>query len=361
MRFGASPQQASNNSFLNLLDAQLAYSVLPTLAPEGWVLPESPWASSSCPSGWRSASEELEAGDHPARSSTKLGLNRRDLGLIVRGDVLPQVDYGYNYRAPSSPTRSASSTGAGRTRPTTTARRTSSAAWFTDAVRLQLHPPPDHARRERVHRLAEHVPQGREEDSCPARASKRRFGGDIYYSHYPISVTYEFIYGQDDVTLGTTAEDPRKTRQTSLSHCGVAFFYNWGEQRKREEEEGGEREGRRERERERERERGGGGEREGGKERRRKKKKKKKKKKKREIFSWTRGLPQPGRYDDWWPKAYQPFLRVDLFDPSTEVQENRVDVYTLGFNVFFAEATKFQLNVNRRDDRTSTEGPNTRS
>ncbi len=47
---------------------------------------------------------------------------------------------------------------------------------------------------------------------------------------------------------------------------------------------------------------------------------------------------------------------VDLFDPSTEVKENRVDVYTLGFNVFFAETTKFQLNVNRRDDRTSTEG-----
>src|SRR5260221_4915670 len=34
LRFGSSPQQTTNNSFLNLLDANISYSLLPTTALE---------------------------------------------------------------------------------------------------------------------------------------------------------------------------------------------------------------------------------------------------------------------------------------------------------------------------------------
>ncbi|MGK3990947.1 hypothetical protein WME99_48320 [Sorangium sp. So ce136] len=300
LRFGASPQQASNNSFLNLLDAQLSYSVLPTLAPEDWVL-QVTLGQQLLPFGLEvPASEELKPVITNAQFTTKLGLNRRDLGLIIRGDVLPQVDYGYNYRAPVLAYAVGLVNGSGPNTPDDNSEK--------DIIgRLAFTVPSDYNSLLRQITLGGSAYIGwqntflkDEKKTLSGKGVKRRYGGDIYYNHYPIGVTYEFIYGQDDVTLGTTSEAPQKTRLSSLSHVAT-FFYNWGEQ-------------------------------------------------------FLRGYRNQGRYDDWWPKTYQPFIRVDLFDPSTEVPENRVDVYTLGFNLFFAETTKFQLNLNRRDDRTSKEG-----
>ncbi|WP_437308811.1 hypothetical protein [Sorangium sp. So ce388] len=300
VRFGASPQQASNNSFLNLLDAQLSYSVLPTLAPEDWVL-QITLGQQLLPFGLEvPASEELKPVITNAQFTTKLGLNRRDLGLIVRGDVLPQVDYGYNYRAPVLAYAVGLVNGSGPNTPDDNSEK--------DIIgRLAFTVPSEYNSILRQITLGGSAYIGwqntflkDEKKTLSGKGVKRRYGGDIYYNHYPIGLTYEFIYGQDDVTLGTTPEDPQKTRLSSLSHVATVF-YNWGEQ-------------------------------------------------------FLRGYRNQGRYDDWWPKTYQPFIRVDLFDPSTEVPENRVDVYTLGFNVFFAETTKFQLNLNRRDDRTNKEG-----
>ncbi|WP_234023484.1 porin [Sorangium cellulosum] len=300
VRFGASPQQASNNSFLNLLDAQLSYSILPTLGPEDWVL-QVTLGQQLLPFGLEvPASEELKPVITNAQFTTKLGLNRRDLGLIVRGDILPQVDYGYNYRAALLAYAVGITNGSGPNTPDDNSEK--------DLLgRLAFTVPSDYNSLLRQITLGGSVYFGwqntflkDEKKTLSGKGVKRRYGADIYYNHYPIGVTYEFIYGQDDATLGTTPDDPRKTRLTSLSHVAT-FFYNWGEQ-------------------------------------------------------FLRGYRNQGRYDDWWPKTYQPFLRIDLFDPSTEVLENRVDVYTLGFNLFFAETTKFQLNFNRRDDRTNTEG-----
>ncbi|WP_437690959.1 hypothetical protein [Sorangium sp. So ce176] len=300
LRFGASPQQASNNSFLNLLDAQLSYSVLPTLAPEDWVL-QITLGQQLLPFGLEvPASEELKPVITNAQFTTKLGLNRRELGLIVRGDVLPQVDYGYNYRAPVLAYAVGLVNGSGPNSPDDNSEK--------DIIgRLAFTVPSDYNSLLRQITLGGSVYIGwqntflkDEKKTLSGKGAKRRYGGDIYYNHYPIGLTYEFIYGQDDVTLGATPEDPQKTRLSSLSHVATVF-YNWGEQ-------------------------------------------------------FLRGYRNQGRYDDWWPKTYQPFIRVDLFDPSTEVLENRVDVYTLGFNLFFAETTKFQLNLNRRDDRTNTQG-----
>jgi hypothetical protein len=64
------------------------------------------------------------------------------------------------------------------------------------------------------------------------------------------------------------------------------------------------------------------------------------------------GFRNQGRYDDWWPKTYQPFVRYDRYERNTRTPGDRVEVVTVGLNIFFAETTKFQLNYNwRRDGR----------
>jgi hypothetical protein len=59
------------------------------------------------------------------------------------------------------------------------------------------------------------------------------------------------------------------------------------------------------------------------------------------------GFKNQGKYDDWWPKTYQPFVRIDTFDSDIHKADTRTDTYTAGLNIFFAETTKFQLNYNR--------------
>jgi hypothetical protein len=58
-----------------------------------------------------------------------------------------------------------------------------------------------------------------------------------------------------------------------------------------------------------------------------------------------------GRFDDWWPKSYQPFLRFDYWNPAVNRTNNALfgwkqNITTVGLNVFFAQTTKFQLNYN---------------
>jgi hypothetical protein len=55
------------------------------------------------------------------------------------------------------------------------------------------------------------------------------------------------------------------------------------------------------------------------------------------------------KYDDYWPKSYQLFARYDTFDPNRALDNDRTKVGILGFNLFFAETTKFQLNLNHYD------------
>jgi hypothetical protein len=64
------------------------------------------------------------------------------------------------------------------------------------------------------------------------------------------------------------------------------------------------------------------------------------------------GFRNQGKYDDWWPKTYQPFFRFDRFDPNKDVQRDVVTVYTAGLNLFVAETTKFQVNFNWTDNQS---------
>ena len=69
------------------------------------------------------------------------------------------------------------------------------------------------------------------------------------------------------------------------------------------------------------------------------------------------------KYDDYWPKSYQAFVRFDSFDADTlndaAVRATSVGdktfITTLGLNAFFAETTKLQLNyLLARNDTPST-------
>ncbi|HVZ37214.1 MAG TPA: hypothetical protein VG963_32550, partial [Polyangiaceae bacterium] len=95
LRFGASPQQATTNSFLNLLDANVIYSPVPTIDPEAPQLTLT-FGQQLLPFGLEvPATEELKPVIRNAQFTTRLNLARRDIGLILRGDLFPMVDFGY--------------------------------------------------------------------------------------------------------------------------------------------------------------------------------------------------------------------------------------------------------------------------
>jgi len=68
------------------------------------------------------------------------------------------------------------------------------------------------------------------------------------------------------------------------------------------------------------------------------------------------GFRNQGRYDDWWPKTYQPFVRFDYYDPNIDNDDDQIEILTAGVNVFFAETTKLQFNYNRRNDHANPLG-----
>jgi hypothetical protein len=140
-----------------------------------------------------------------------------------------------------------------------------------------------------------------------------RYGFDIYYNHLPFGGTYEYATGRDDVLVNNAAlpasssnfataatNNPLKVGTIKSVGQTLTLFYTWGEQ----------------------------------------------------WLKSSNGNGQ-GKYDDWWPKTYQPFVRFDRWDPNTANTaasgsnvSGKIDVSTLGFNLFFAETTKFQINLN---------------
>ena len=137
-----------------------------------------------------------------------------------------------------------------------------------------------------------------------------RYGFDVYYNHLPFGVTYEYVVGRDDtfVTNAALAASKSNIAATNTGKIGriesrgqtLTMFYTWGEQ----------------------------------------------------WLKSSNGNGQ-GKYDDWWPKTYQPFVRLDRWNPNTANAATsgtdvtgQIDINTVGFNLFFAETTKLQINLN---------------
>jgi hypothetical protein len=300
LRYGASPQTATNNSFLNLLDASITYSVLPTVDRETPALTIT-FGQQLLPFGLEvPANEELKPVIRNAEFTTALQLARRDIGVIVKGDLFAQMDYGYSYRQALLAYAFGLINGAG---PNTGDDND----WKDFIGRLAFTVPSEYNSWLRQITIGGTAYYGKkntvlaDQKTISGKGDRQRFGVDVYYNHWPFGLTYEFIVGKDTQTTGTTLVDPLRADLTSRSHVAT-FFLSFGEQ-------------------------------------------------------FVAGFRNQGRYDDWWPKTWQPFVRFDSYTRNTKVVGTKVDTLTVGLNVFFAETTKLQINYNHRDDELNKQGP----
>jgi hypothetical protein len=245
------------------------------------------------------ASEELKPVIRNADFTTALQLARREIGIIVRGDLFAQVDYGYSYRQALIAYAVGVVNGNGP--------NTQDENDFKDIIgRLAFTLPSDYNSWLRQLTVGGTVYYGKRNTyladgkTLAGKGARERYGLDVYYNHWPFGLTYEFIVGTDVSTPGMTLADQQRTDLHSRSHTAT-FFLSFGEQ-------------------------------------------------------FVAGFRNQGRYDDWWPKTWQPFVRFDSFTRNTDVTGTKVDTLTLGLNVFFAETTKLQVNYNHRDDETNVQG-----
>jgi hypothetical protein len=133
------------------------------------------------------------------------------------------------------------------------------------------------------------------------KGESERFGADLFYNHAPFGVTYEYVFSRDAQPWTTSAAKPAdETITTGEGHVVTAFF-TFGEQ-------------------------------------------------------WFSSSKTKGKYDDFWPKSYQFFGRYDAWNPDQTVAKNDRTVYTAGFNWFFAQTTKLQLNYNYYTYEDETKG-----
>jgi len=290
IRFGVSKQTNTNNSFLNLLDAQITYNFMPTINPEDPLLTATA-GQQQLPFGLEvSATEELRPVVRNAQFTTSLDLARRDVGLIVRGELFPLVDFGYNYRVPVIAYAVGVVNGAGANM-----LDNNNAKDFIG--RLAFTVPSDFNSILRQFTVGGTVYLGRTNTLLKDAAKtlvgtghSNRYGVDVYYNHWPLGVTYEYIIADDFTAYGMTKASPQRRNLQRDSHTAT-FFYSIGEQ-------------------------------------------------------FVSGFRNQGRFDDWWPKTYQPFVRYDRFDNDRTSGKNEVTIYTAGFNLFLAETTKVQVNYN---------------
>jgi hypothetical protein len=245
--------------------------------------------------------QEVKAVINNALFVAGLGLNVRQTGLIVAGDYDPYVDYTNNYRAPLVSYALGVVNGNGANRADNNSNKD-----FLGRLVYTL--PVDYANWLRQLQLG--VSYVRGYDSIgPANATattdgtkglNTRTGFDINWTHLPFSVSYEWAYGKkrlNRITSGATRNDLTNPDgyQRGVGQY-INFGYTWGEQ-------------------------------------------------------FLNSSKNQGKFDDFWPKSYQAFLRFDTFDPNRSGTALSDHVYetTVGLNVFFAETTKFQVNyVHRR-------------
>ncbi|MEK5751778.1 hypothetical protein V3519_07110 [Acinetobacter variabilis] len=303
LRFGTSPQTGTNNSYLNLLDAQLTYHVLPTLSADKGRLSVT-LGQQLLPFGQEvQATEDLKPTINNALFSLPglgYGLALREVGLIVRGDALPTVDYGYNYRSPMISYAFGLVNGNGANKSDDNDDKN-----FIGRLRYTLPAEYNSWLRELSFGLSWY--QGKSnlfeiDGTSAAFAGKGdvlRKGFDIYYNHHPFGVTYEYVQGEDDTYISQTAQTYKRE---SESHTGT-LFWNFGEQ-------------------------------------------------------FVKGFRNQGRYDDWWPKSYQAFYRYDTIDRDKNLADQTVDIHSLGLNAFFAETTKFQINLNHVNNNITNKSYN---
>ncbi|MBS1161082.1 MAG: hypothetical protein H6R15_3501 [Proteobacteria bacterium] len=220
-------------------------------------------------------------------------IGQRQIGLIFRGDIEPTVDYGFNYRAPLVEYAFGIVNGNGANTSDNNSRK--------DYLgRLTFTLPVDYNSLFRELKIGASYYAGSKNLNSTTSpwpvladtARSNRTGFDISYNHNPFGLTYERAEGSDDALLtpGTTT-DPTTKRISSRGQVLTAFF-NFGD-----------------------------------------------------IAQWSKNLNRVGKFDDFWPSTSQVYYRYDHWDPDTHIAKNEILKQTIGYNLFFAQTTKFQIGL----------------
>ena len=234
-------------------------------------------------------------------------LSTRDIGVQLKGDLLPAVDTGYGYRVPLIEYSVGYFNGSLQN-----SADTNRAKDFVG--RINFNAPVDYNSSFRGLTAGASYLYGKADYSYKnasgvastfneGRADRIRWGYDISYVASPVGFTAEYAAGRDSkvTNTGNITEAVARNSVSSINSQGytLTFFYQWGEQ-------------------------------------------------------FLKSVRSQARADDWWPTTYQPFVRYDRWDPDTAIAKNETSIWTVGFNVFFAQTTKFQVNYNISEIRDRT-------
>lgn len=283
---------SSSTTSVNLTDAYLRYSFQPASGNAEDPLGTITLGQQTVPFGQdaQALDPEVKSVIGNAGFVSGLGLNSRQTGLVISGDYKPYVDFTNNYRAPLLAYSLGLFNGNG-------ANKADNNNYIDTVGRLVYTLPVDYSSWLRQLQIGGSYYRGYNSlgaasTTATTVASKKghndRYGMDINWTHLPYSVAYERAYGKQEL-LAATAANPDSYQRGMGQY--INFGYTWGEQ----------------------------------------------------FLASSR---QQGKFDDYWPKSFQTFIRFDDWDPnrSGSVVNDKQFITTLGLNVFFAETTKFQIN-----------------
>ncbi|WP_374319393.1 porin [Aquabacterium sp.] len=301
--YNSTGQSNTEGTQFNVTDAYLSYSFLPQSGNAEDPLGTLTFGQQVIPFGQdaQAIDPEVKAVIGNAGFVSGLGLGKRQIGLILKGDYDPYVDFTNNYRAPLLSYALGFVNGNGANKQDNNSMRD----WIG---RLVYTLPVDYASWFRQLQIGTSYYRGYSAlgSSVSSATSNTtyyatkglftRTGFDLNWTHLPYSISYEWAYGKDQLYKNAT----NLTTNPDLYKRGkgqyINFGYTWGEQ-------------------------------------------------------FLNSSKQQGKFDDYWPKSYQAFVRFDTWDPNisevtarTSNSDRKQYITTLGLNVFFAETTKFQIN-----------------
>jgi hypothetical protein len=284
----------SNNSNFNLLDAFLRYHAFSTNSGLETPKLNLTLGQQLLPFGLDVQSpEDLRPTITTASSLNSLGLFTRQNGFIVRGDVKPFVDYGSNYRAPLLEYAVGVTNGNGSNK-----ADDNNSKDYIGRVAFTL--PVDYASWLRELKFGASYIKGEAKITgsglTDKKAQRDRLGFDVYYNHAPFGVTYEYVQGKTDYI---DANLPSAIRNAKAEGHTFTAFYTLGDQ-------------------------------------------------------FYNSIKSNAKFDDFWPKSIQGYYRFDSYNPNKRDKNyldnvtkriGEYDIHSLGLNFFFAQTTKFQLQL----------------
>ncbi len=324
----------TDKNAISISNANLTYDILNTLDKETAKLSITGGQQKKFFGIEATASEEFKPTVAGAQFATKLGLDSRDIGFVLAGDFLPENDFGYNYRVPTVQYWLGLINGTGAN----AAENNTSKDFF---ARLQLNAPvnydhilrglslgvsglwgkTDYTATNTTTNTATFAPTvtppatytlttSTKADTITQKGNKERWGVDLAYVNTPIGFTLEYAHGTDLIPTNgtvttkngaTTKTVPYGFKKTDQEGYTFTLFYSFGDQ-------------------------------------------------------FVNSIKTQERWDDYYPLTYQPFVRFDRWVPDTGSKSVRTDIYTAGFNYFFAQTTKLQVNYNVTRDYKSDGG-----